>query len=213
MENDSTNRTLAAPSTCLNTAAWKRFLAAARPSLRTSDRGMITSIDAPARLNFALLSTKCSSMADIRSSSESRTATTRTSWTTVLSAYLSLKSMVTLPGVLNLTTPLRSSISTVSPTTVRSASSPSLRSGIVLSFFLSDLPNAFSGGTSTANSSPEDASARRSATPGGTGMAWSPMQTSTGLYSTSPSGLAASLSASLPRVVLYTSPSPFIDEV
>ena len=188
-------------------------MAAARPSLRTSDGGMITSIDPPARLNFALLSTKCSIMADILSSSESRTATTRTSWTTVLSAYLSLKSMVTLPGVLNLTMPLRSSTTTVSPTTVRSASSPSLRSGIVLSFFLSDLPNAFSGGTSTANSSPADASARRSATPGGTGMALSPIETRTGLYSASPSGLAASLSASLPRVVLYTSPSPFIDEV
>ena len=174
---------------------------------------MVTITDSPARLNFALSPTKWVSIAAILSSSDSRTLTTCMSWTTVLSAYLTLKSIVILPGVLNLTTPFFSSISTVSPTTVRSASSPSLRSGIVLTFFLSDLPNAFSGGTSTANSSPADASARRSAVPGGGERALSPSETRTGLYFASAAGLSTSLPASARRVVLYTSPSPFIDEV
>ena len=121
--------------------------------------------------------------------------------------------MVTLPGPLNLMTPFLSSTVTESPTMVRSASSPSLRRGIVLTFFLSDLPNPFSGGTSTANSSPGEAAARRSSMPAGGGKDLSPTEASCGPYRASAAALPASLPASALRVVLNTSPSPFIDAV
>ena len=121
--------------------------------------------------------------------------------------------MVTRPGFLNLMTPGLSSMVTVSPTMLRSASSPSLRRGIVLTFFLSDLPNPFSGGTSTASSSPGEASARRSSVPAGARNDLSPIETSCGSYRASAAGLAASFEASALRVVLNTSPSPFIDAV
>ena len=195
------------PGTCLKRAFWARFLVLARFSSRITLCGMRTRTVSPTRLNATFGSLKkCRRMPPILSSSVSSMLTTWTSCVTVLPAYLWLKSTVTRPELMNLITPFLSSISTVSPTTQRSASSPSLRVGSALTFFLFTGPNACSGGASMVKRSPAAASASRSAMPGGGGNDGSPIETSRSWRG------AASFPEPPPRVVSNTSPVSFMDD-
>ena len=194
--------------TYLKMAAWAMLLVRARFSSLNELGGMLTTTAPAARASETFGSLKkCRSMPPILSSSPSSTLTTWMSCDTVLPAYLWLKSTVTRPELMNLMTPFLSSISTVSPTTERSASSPSLRVGSVLTFFLSTGPNDFSGGTSTVKRSPAAASASLSPVPAGGGNDLSPTETSRGR------SRPASSFASPRRVVSNTSPVSFIDDV
>ena len=178
-----------------------------RSSAPAISAGISTSRPPPSSLNVIPFCSLFSRIAPAFSSADWRWAVTVPSNVRVLPACLWLKSTCTLPDPTNLMTPLRPSTSTLSPASAVSASSPSLRSGIMRTFFLSRAPNPLSGSMSTVIDSPTDAPASASPNPESTGYERPPIETRRGPCPASPSGRCSR--ATSPRVVSNTSPVSF----
>ena len=117
----------------------------------------------------------------ILSSSDSRCFTTVKSYVIDLPAYLWLKSTLTLPDPMDIITHFLLSTSVSSPTPRLSASLPSFRAVITLTWLRCRSPYASAGGTTTVCCTPTSASTRTRLRPDRTGYDVSFTDTNCGL--------------------------------